>query len=117
MDRTQPRGPSAVNVNFTFSDTVAGYVSSFNTKENIFTVRTSDDREIAVYLTANTFSRFTYNLGEGYRDVTGLSPSMLALNRQFVFAYGTFYPVSDGIDGRFEAYCVVFDGYGDGVSR
>ena len=117
MDRTQPGGPSAVNVNFTFSDTVAGYVSSFNTKENIFTVRTSDDREISVYLTANTFSRFTYNLGEGYRDATGLAPSMLALNRQFVFAYGTFYPGSDGADGRFEAQWLVFPGQGPGVYR
>ena len=105
-----------MNVNFTFSDTVAGYVSSFDSKENKFVLKTSDDREITVHLTPNTFSKFTFNLGEGYRDATGQAPSLLALNRQFVFAYGTFYPGS-GNPGKFEAQWLVFPGQGPGVYR
>jgi len=105
-----------VNVDFTFSDTVAGYVSSFNSKENMFTVRTSDDREMAVYLTPNTFSRFTYNLDEPYADASSLAPSLLALNRQFVYVYGTFYPAAEGA-GKFEAQWLVFPGKGPGIYR
>ena len=105
-----------MNVNFTFSDTVAGYVSSFDSKENKFVLKTSDDREITVHLTPNTFSKFTFNLGEGYRDATGQAPSLLALNRQFVFAYGTFYPGTGG-PGKFEAQWLVFPGQGPGVYR
>jgi len=105
-----------LKANFTFSDTVAGYVSSFDSKENKFAVRTSDDRELVVYLTPNTFSKFIYNLGEGYKDATSLAPSLLALNRQFVFAYGTFYPGNDDA-GKFEAQWLVFAGEGPGVYR
>jgi mannose/cellobiose epimerase-like protein (N-acyl-D-glucosamine 2-epimerase family) len=106
-----------VNVNFTFSDTVAGYVNSFDSKENKFVLKTSDDRDITVHLTPNTYSKFTFNLGEGYRDATGQTPGLLALNRQFVFAYGTFYPGTGADGGKFEAQWLVFPGKGPGVYR
>ncbi|HLM79672.1 MAG TPA: hypothetical protein VK302_03475, partial [Terriglobales bacterium] len=75
-----------MNVDFTFSDTIAGYVSSYNSRESSFTLRTSDDREFAVYLNSNTFARYGYNLSESYQDATGDMPRLLALQRQFVFA-------------------------------
>ncbi len=68
-----------MNVDFTFSDTVAGYVSSYNSRESCFTLRTSDDREFAVYLNSNTFARYAYNLSESYQDATGDMPRLLAL--------------------------------------
>lgn len=103
-----------MNVDFTFSDTIGGYVSSYNSRENSFTVRTSDDREFTVYLNSNTFAKYTYNLPESYKDATGEMPRLLALPRQFVYAYGTFYP---GEKGRFEAQWLLFPGQGPGLYR
>jgi mannose/cellobiose epimerase-like protein (N-acyl-D-glucosamine 2-epimerase family) len=105
-----------VNIDFTFSDTIAGYVTSFSSKESQFTLKTSDDRGFVVDITPNTFARFTYNLGEDYRDATSLIPSLLAVNRQFVFAYGTFYPGAAGA-ARLQAQWLVFPGNGPGAFR
>jgi hypothetical protein len=90
-----------MKVEFTFSDTIAGYVSSYNSSESCFTLHTSDDREFTVYLNPNTYARYAYNLAESYQDATGGMPALLALPRQFVYAYGSFYPAGD--TGRFEA--------------
>jgi len=103
-----------MDLDFTLSDTVAGYVTSFDSRKNLFTLRTSDDREQVVYLTPNTTARFVHNLTEGYQDATAAIPSLLALNRQFVFVYGTFYP---GDPGTFEAQWLVFPGKGPGIYR
>jgi mannose/cellobiose epimerase-like protein (N-acyl-D-glucosamine 2-epimerase family) len=104
-----------MKVDFTFSDTIAGYVSSYSSHESSFTLRTSDDREFTIYLNSNTFARYSYNLPESYQDATGDMPKLLALPRQFVYAYGTFYP--SGETGRFEAQWLVFPGHGPGVYR
>ncbi|HEY2538063.1 MAG TPA: N-acyl-D-glucosamine 2-epimerase, partial [Stellaceae bacterium] len=104
-----------MNIDFTFSDTIAGYVSSYRSGENCFTLRTSDDREFAVYLTPNTYARYSYNLTEAYQDATGGMPTLLALPRQFVYAYGSFYPADE--TGRFEAQWLIFPGHGPGVYR
>jgi mannose/cellobiose epimerase-like protein (N-acyl-D-glucosamine 2-epimerase family) len=104
-----------MNIDFTFSDTVAGYVVSYNGEEQHFTLRTSDDRLQKVNLTPNTFARITYNLEEPYQDATTLMPSLLALPRQFVFAYGAFYPGSG--ENIFEAQWLVFPGKGPGIYR
>jgi mannose/cellobiose epimerase-like protein (N-acyl-D-glucosamine 2-epimerase family) len=104
-----------MNIDFPFSDTVAGYVVAFNTEQQYFTVRTSDGRQQRVNLTGNTFARFSYNLDESYQDATTLAPSLLALPRQFVFAYGTYYPGDR--DNIFEAQWLVFPGKGPGMYR
>src|SRR2546430_960054 len=104
-----------MKIDFTFSDTIAGYVSSYDSGAAYFTLRTSDDREFAVYLTPNTYARYSYTLAESSRDATGEMPTLLALPRQFVYAYGSFYPAGD--TGRFEAQWLVFSGHGPGVYR
>jgi len=114
-EQTSAQSSPGMRVQFTFSDTIAGYVSSYNSRENSFTLRTSDDREFAVYLNGNTFARYSYNLSESYQDATSAMPTLLALPRQFVYVYGTFYPAGDA--GRFEAQWLVFPGHGPGVYR
>ena len=104
-----------MKVDFTFSDTVAGYVKSYSSDDQHFTLVTSDGRTQTVFLTSNTSARFSYNLNESYQDATGVAASLLALPRQFVFAYGTYYP--GGADGRFEAQWLVFPGKGPGLYR
>jgi hypothetical protein len=104
-----------MKIDFTFSDTIAGYVSSYNSGEKWFNLRTSDDRNFAVYLNPNTFARYTHNLAESYQDATEAMPTLLALPRQFVYAYGTFYPGGD--TERFEAQWLVFPGPAPGRFR
>ena len=94
-----------MKIDFTFSDTIAGYVSSYHSGESWFTLRTSDDREFVVHINPNTYARYAYNLAKSYQDATGAMPTLLALARQFVFAYGTFYP---GESRSFEAQRLIF---------
>ena len=63
--------PPNTNLEFSFSDTIAGYVRRFDRLTRSFTVETSDGREFEVTLTPTTFGRITQNLGEGYIDATG----------------------------------------------
>jgi hypothetical protein len=104
-----------MNVDLTFSDAIGGYVSSYNSRESSFTMRTSNDREFTVCLNSNTNARYSYNLPESYQDATGEMPRLLALPRQFVYAYRAFYPA--GEKGWFEAQSLVFPGHGPGVYR
>lgn len=104
-----------MNVDFTFSDTVSGYVTNFDTASGVFGLRTSDGREYKVTLTDMTYARYVFNLDEGYRDATGDMRKLLALSRQFVHVYGTFYPNSD--KACFEAQWMVFSGNGPGNYR
>jgi len=105
-----------MNLDFTFSDLIAGYVTGFNSQEHWFSVRTAGGGHFQIYLTPNTFGRMMHNLGEPYQDAADLLNQLLALNRQFVFAYGTFYPTVDG-GSRFEAQWLVFPGKGPGHYR
>jgi mannose/cellobiose epimerase-like protein (N-acyl-D-glucosamine 2-epimerase family) len=105
-----------MEINFTFSDTIAGYVSDFNMKERWFSIKTSDDREFKIFLTENTFARRARNLDEPYQDASGKMDYLLALPRQFVFVYGSFYP-GNGDNAKFEAQWLVFPGEGPGIYR
>ena len=76
---------------FTFSDTIAGYVTRFDKDADRFEVRTSGDTSYTVKLKSNTYAQLLRNLGEPYRDSTGQMRSMLVPGR-FVYTYGMFYP-------------------------
>lgn len=104
-----------MNIDFTISDTIAGYITGFNSVEKWFKVLTSDNREFQVYLTSNTYAKLTHNLDEDYIDVTDRMYSLLALPRQLVYAYGTFYPKNDSV--KFEAQWLVFPGDSPGNYR
>lgn len=104
-----------MEINFTFSDTITGYVTDFSLREQWFKLKTSDDREFTVHLTPNTYAKLARNLGEGYQDATGKINHLLSLPRQMVFAYGTFYPGQD--KKIFEAQWLVFPGEGPGNYR
>jgi mannose/cellobiose epimerase-like protein (N-acyl-D-glucosamine 2-epimerase family) len=84
------------SLNFTFSDLIAGYVTSFDPKTDHFGLKTSDGRDYNIGLTDTTYAEVIRNLGEGFKNATDLIRQMLTPGR-FVFAYGVFYP--DGPDG------------------
>ncbi len=95
------------HTSFTFSDTISGYVTSFDRSEKSFGLKTSDDREYKVNLTPTTYGRITFNLEDSYNDCTGRFAELLVPG-QHVYAYGVFYPKGDG--HRFDANFLVLPG-------
>jgi len=96
------------NLNFTFSDSLAGYVQKFDRKADSFTLKTSDGREYTVQLKGATYGWIANNLEEP-RVWTSSDQirSMLTAGR-YMFIYGVYYP--EGGDLTFEAQHVIFMG-------
>src|SRR5215471_5607737 len=92
-------------IDFTFSDTIAGYVTNFDDDDDSFGIRTSDGRTFKVSLTSNTYAEGVRNFGEDYADMTGAMRDMLEPDR-YLFAYGIFY--SELAGHRFEAKHIIF---------
>ena len=67
-----------MDINFTFSDTIAGYVTDFNLSDRTFKLKTSDSREFKAYLADTCYARYVRNLNEGYQDATGDINKLLA---------------------------------------
>lgn len=80
-----------MDVAFSFSDLISGYVETFDFQTRSFALKTSDGRTFQVKLTDNTAGELLRNLGEPYVDCTGQMADLLAPGR-FVFAYGIHYP-------------------------
>jgi mannose/cellobiose epimerase-like protein (N-acyl-D-glucosamine 2-epimerase family) len=94
-------------VNFAFSDTIAGYVVAFDAAVDAFDLKTSDGRTYTARLAPNTYAELVRNLDEPYQDATGQMRAMLTPGRH-LFAYGVYYPDTSG--PTFEAMHVVFLG-------
>lgn len=92
---------------FTFSDTIAGYVTGFDRETDSYGVRTSGGQEFVIKLKSNTYAQFVRNLGDPYQDATGPMRDMLTPGR-FLYTYGVFYPEANGL--VFEAQFVLFLG-------
>jgi len=95
------------NINFTFSDTIAGYVTEFDKDTRTYHIKTSGGDTYSLRLKDNTYARMVRNLGDPYFDCTGQIHDLLAPGR-FVYSYGVFYPESDGL--AFETQFLVFVG-------
>ena len=102
------------NLGFTFSDTIAGYVTGFDRAQGSFGLRTSDNREYRLFLTPTTYARMTRNLGEGYMDATGRMGELLDAGNM-VYAYCIFYP--KGEEARIEVKSMIFPGEGESAFR
>lgn len=103
-----------VPLDFTFSDTIAGYVTTFNRAEQSFGLRTTHGREYVVKLTATTYARFVQNLDEDYQDATGRIAELLAPGA-YLFAYCIFYPEEELL--KVECKSLIFTGQRPGVYR
>jgi mannose/cellobiose epimerase-like protein (N-acyl-D-glucosamine 2-epimerase family) len=95
------------DIDFTFSDTVAGYVTQFDSGKDTYTVKTSGGQEYQINLKKNTYAQLVRNLEEPYYDCTSQMRDMLAPGRH-VFTYGIFYPEGDG--RAIEAQFLIFSG-------
>ncbi len=93
------------SINFPFSDLIAGYVTEYDSAQDIFKLKTSNGQEFQCGLSPMTYAKLIQNLDEAYPDATGNMRSMLVPGR-YLFTYGTFYPDSP----KFEAKQIVFVG-------
>jgi mannose/cellobiose epimerase-like protein (N-acyl-D-glucosamine 2-epimerase family) len=94
-------------MSFSFADTIAGYVTYFNSSEKSFGIKTSNGHEFKAYLTQMTYGRITHNLEELPQDCSSQFDKMLTPG-QHVFAYGIFYPHGQG--HKFDVKFLVFPG-------
>ncbi|MEM6431404.1 MAG: AGE family epimerase/isomerase [Deinococcota bacterium] len=95
------------NINFTFSDTIAGYVTDFDKDTGVYQVKTSGGEIFSLRLKDNTYARMVRNLGDPYYDCTGLIHELLVPGR-FLYSYGVYYPIEGGF--VFETQFLVFVG-------
>ncbi|WP_201981938.1 AGE family epimerase/isomerase [Hymenobacter rubidus] len=104
-----PPHTASMKIDFTFSDTISGYVVEFSREDRSFVIETSDGRRYTESLTASTFARTVRNLDEGWQDAGGVMLELLSTKGQYVHTYGTFYPSADG-DGEpaFEVQFMIF---------
>ena len=99
---------------YTYSDTIAGYVTQIDRTARSFELRTSDGRDFRIHLTPTTYARISQNLEESYQDCTARIGQMLQPG-QHLYAYCIFYPQAG--DVRIEVKAMVFPGDGPGVYR
>ena len=94
-------------INWTFSDTIAGYITTADIEKGTFTIKTPGGTEFSGKTTSATFGEYVHNLGETYKDAMG-QLSTLMVPGTYMFAYGVFYPEDGG--HKFEAQHLVFPG-------
>jgi mannose/cellobiose epimerase-like protein (N-acyl-D-glucosamine 2-epimerase family) len=96
-------------INFSFSDTIAGYVVNPDPERGRFRLRTSDEREFTVQLGPNTYGWIANNLNEPRQWCGDRLRAMLEPGR-LLFTYGTFYREAGQFN--FVAQYLVFPGSG-----
>jgi len=94
-------------IDFSFSDTIAGYVKSFDSASGNFILTTTDGRDFGVKLTSTTYAELSRNLGDPYQDCTGQIGAMLVPGR-YLYTYGVFY--AEQGDYKYEAKRIIFNG-------
>jgi mannose/cellobiose epimerase-like protein (N-acyl-D-glucosamine 2-epimerase family) len=95
------------NLGFSFSDTIAGYVASFDKDADAFELKRSDGRPARVKFAANTYAWIANNLGQPRQWCGDRMRDMLTPGR-YLYVYGIYYPEGDGY--TFEAQYLVFLG-------
>ena len=95
------------DLQFEFSDTIGGYVDSYDKATRTFSIKTTDGRSFSVKLSANVYAKLMRNLTEPYLDSTGQIEDLLKPG-QYLLAYGTFYPEKGSY--AFEAQEINFPG-------
>ncbi|MEI7847404.1 MAG: AGE family epimerase/isomerase [Chloroflexota bacterium] len=95
-------------LNFTFSDTLAGYVQSYDRKADTFSLKTSDGREFTVQLKSNTYGWIANNLDQNRTWCDSDTIRNMLVAGRYMFLYGIYYPEST--DVACEVQYVIFMG-------
>ncbi len=92
-------------INFSFSDSIAGYMAGYDKDADSFQIKTSDNREFTVTFASNAYAWIANNLNEPRQWCTEQMRGMLTPGR-FLFVYGTYYYENGGFN--FTAQYLVF---------
>jgi hypothetical protein len=95
-------------MNFTFSDTLAGYVQEYDQKADTFTLQAPGGRNYSVKLKSNTYGWIANNLEEPRQWTSGDQIRAMLVPGRFLYIYGIYYP--EGGDFAFESQFVIFMG-------
>jgi len=93
---------------FSFSDTIAGYVTGYDQNRDIFGLKTTDGRDFQVKFAANTYGWIANNLNEPRAWTSPDQMRGLLVPGRYLFVYGIYYPEHDGC--TYEAQFMVFPG-------
>ncbi|MGF1661913.1 MAG: AGE family epimerase/isomerase [Kineosporiaceae bacterium] len=101
----------ANDLDFTASDTVAGYVRSYDADRRVLEIDTVDGRRFVAEEVGEASVQMVRNLGEPYQDA-GAHVADVCRPGAYVFLHGVFYPEAAG--NRFETKRMVLVGQGPG---
>ena len=95
MDTAQQNGAKSKvmdpeTMHFTFSDTLAGYVTSMDKSTKIFGLKTSDGREFQIKLLGGTYAEIVRNLDEPFQGV-GSPLEEVITSGKYLFVYYIAY--------------------------
>ncbi len=93
-------------LDFTFSDTLAGYVQSYDRQSDSFTLKTSNGREFTVNLKSGTYGWIANNLEEPRQWTNPDQIRAMLVPGRYLFVYGVFYPEGGGL--TYEAQYVIY---------
>ena len=93
---------------FSFSDTIAGYVTGYDRDKDTFGLRTTDGRDYQVKFAAGTYGWIVNNLNEPRTWTSQDQMRGLLVPGRYLFVYGIYYPEHGGF--TYEAQFMVFPG-------
>jgi mannose/cellobiose epimerase-like protein (N-acyl-D-glucosamine 2-epimerase family) len=96
------------SMRFSFSDTIAGYVTGYDRDKDTFGLKTTDGRHYQVKFASNTYGWIANNLNEPRTWTSQDQMRGLLIAGRYLFAYGIYYPEHGGF--TYEAQFLVFPG-------
>lgn len=93
---------------FSFSDTIAGYVTGYDREKDTFGLKTTDGREYQVKFAANTYGWMVNNLNEPRTWTSQDQMRGLLVPGRYLYVYGIYYPEHGGF--TYEAQFMIFPG-------
>jgi mannose/cellobiose epimerase-like protein (N-acyl-D-glucosamine 2-epimerase family) len=93
---------------FSFSDTIAGYVTGYDRDKDMFGLKTTDGRDYQVKFAAGTYGWIVNNLNEPRTWTSQDQMRGLLVPGRYLFVYGIYYPEHDGF--TYEAQFIIFPG-------
>jgi mannose/cellobiose epimerase-like protein (N-acyl-D-glucosamine 2-epimerase family) len=96
------------HMRFSFSDTIAGYVTSYDKGTDTFNLKTSDGREFQVKFASGTYGWIINNLEETRQWTSQDQIRDMLVPGRHLFVYGIYYPEKGGF--TFEAQYIISPG-------
>ncbi len=93
---------------FSFSDTIAGYVTGYDRDKDTFGLKTTDGRDYQVKFASGTYGWIVNNLNEPRTWTSQDQMRGLLVPGRYLFVYGIYYPEHSGF--TYEAQFMIFPG-------